>query len=89
MDFNNAFRVHQNFVEQLPFVLGFLLLGGLVHPWYAMWVGYIHCVGRIVYTIGYTNWGPNMRLPGAVLGVLPLYVLGLATTYTCVREVLM
>lgn len=79
VEFNNAQRVHQNFVEQLPMVLTFLVLGGLVLPKAAMYIGFINAAARIVYTIMYANYGSNYRVIGAVSGSLPLYGLGIAT----------
>ena len=72
-------RVHQNFVELLPVIVTFLLLGGLVLPKLAMWIGFLHAFARIVYTIMYVKYGSNSRVLGAVAGSLPLYLLGIAT----------
>ena len=60
-------------------VLTFLVLGGLVLPKAAMYIGFINAAARIVYTIMYVNYGSNYRVIGAVSGSLPLYGLGIAT----------
>ena len=60
-------------------VLTFLVIGGLVLPKAAMYIGFINAAARIVYTIMYVSCGANARVIGAVSGSLPLYLLGLAT----------
>ena len=65
-------------MDHLPFILSFLLIGGIVHPKYAMWAGYLHIVGRIFYLLGYSKLGPKWRLPGNYLAGLPIYALGIA-----------
>ena len=79
VEFNNAQRVHQNFVELLPVIVTFLLLGGLVLPKITMWIGFLHAFARIIYTFCYVKYGSNSRVLGAVAGSLPLYILGLTT----------
>ena len=71
--------MHQNFVEMLPLILTFLVLGGLVLPKAAMYIGFINAAARIVYTLSYIQCGANSRVIGAVAGSLPLYGLGIAT----------
>lgn len=85
VEFNNAMRVHQNFVEMLPLILTFLVLGGLVLPKAAMYIGFINAAARIVYTIMYTKYGANSRALGAIAGSLPLYGLGIATLIQLLR----
>ena len=60
-------------------IVTFLLLGGLVYPKIAMWIGFIHVVARFIYTFSYVKYGANSRVVGAVAGGLPLYILGIAT----------
>jgi len=85
VEFNNAMRVHQNFVEMLPLILTFLVLGGLVLPKAAMYIGFINAAARIVYTVTYVAYGANSRIVGAVAGSLPLYGLGIATLVQLLR----
>ena len=54
-DFNNAMRVHQNFVEQLPIMLVFLSVGGLVLPRAAWIIGFLNVLARFIYTVMYTQ----------------------------------
>jgi len=60
-------------------LLTYLILGGLVLPHFAMWIGFFNALMRIVYTVMYYNYGSNSRVIGAVAGGLPLYLLGLAS----------
>ena len=53
VELNNAMRVHLNFVEYLPMVLVYLMIGGLVLPRAAMWVGFINAFARLIYTYMY------------------------------------
>jgi len=47
-EFNRAQRAHQNTLEQLPFVIPNLLLGGLRHPILATAAGCVWMAGRYV-----------------------------------------
>ena len=85
IQFNNSMRVHQNFVEMLPLLLTFLVLGGLVIPKAAMYIGFINGLARIVYTIMYVSCGSNSRALGAIAGSLPMYGLGIATLVQLIR----
>lgn len=81
--FNNAQRVHYNFVEALPFVLMLLFISALKQPLAALILGCVYFTGRLLYTIGYVKGGPNMRMMGAFpcsLTILCLYGLSF---YTC------
>jgi len=60
-------------------IIIYLALGGLVLPHFAMWIGFLIALARIVYTVMYICWGSNSRIIGALTGGIPLYLLGLAT----------
>ena len=77
--FNNAMRVHQNFVEQLPMVLTFLMFSGLILPKTTMIVGFVYATSRPVYSYMYAKQGGDKRYIGALCGSLPLYGLALTT----------
>ena len=79
--FNNAQRVHMNFVEQLPIVLTILCICGLFLPKITMYVGFINAGARVIYTIMYVTKGGDSRVLGAVGGSLPLYCLIFAGFY--------
>ena len=77
--FCNAFRVHSNFVEQLPMMLTWLLIGGLFLPFISMIVGFLACGGRIIYSVMYVTRGSDARRIGAFTAGLPLNLLAIAT----------
>ena len=77
--FNNAMRVHQNFIEALPMVLAVLCIGGLFLPKTTMYVGFINAGARVIYAAMYLKKGSDSRVIGAVGGSLPLYLLAIAT----------
>ena len=52
-EFNNAMRVHYNYLESVACVIIWLLIGGLVYQWEATAFGIVHLLGRILYHIGY------------------------------------
>ncbi len=64
--FNNAQRVHYNFLESLPMVLILLFITALKQPLAALILGCIYFVARLVYSLGYGIGGPNMRAIGAM-----------------------
>ena len=79
VEFNNCMRVHQNFVEQLPLWLTFLLVAGLFIPLITAILGFLLAGARLVYIILYIKLGPNARKLGAITGGLPLNLLALFT----------
>ena len=79
VDFNNAMRVHQNFVESLPKMVVILLIAGLYLPLFALIVGWLNCGTKLIYIVMYVTMGSDARKLGAIAGSLPLYLLALAT----------
>lgn len=65
-NFNNAQRVHYNYLEQIPFVVPFILIAGLTTPYITAIIGGVYTFGRLIYAVGYTSSGPTARLPGAI-----------------------
>src|SRR5215469_1408964 len=72
-DFERAFRIHSNTVENL--VLFFPLLwiasifyGGTI----PFWLGIAWVVSRLIYAWGYAQQNTQMRGPGALLGFASL-----------------
>ncbi|KAK3214032.1 hypothetical protein GRF29_28g1844831 [Pseudopithomyces chartarum] len=57
--FNAAQRGHQNFNENHLNMVGSLLVCGLVHPKVAASLGAFWSVNRVLYAVGYTNWGKD------------------------------
>ncbi|ORZ33031.1 hypothetical protein BCR44DRAFT_41669 [Catenaria anguillulae PL171] len=65
IEFNNAQRVHYNYLEQLPIALPLALFSGLFQAKFtaAGCVSYI--LGRELYMRGYMTKGPDGRYRGA------------------------
>ena len=77
--FNNAQRVHYNFLEQLPVVIVCSAIGGLFYPIYSALATGVFLVGRILYSLGYYFGGPKARIPGGILGTIgDVMLIGLA-----------
>ena len=75
VEFNNAIRVHMNFVEMLPICVVTFIVGGIFVPKVTMYVAIIQAVARLIYTFMYLAKGSNSRYLGAISGSIPLYVL--------------
>ena len=74
-DFDRAFRVHANTVEQLViFVPGLWMFGYYVHELTAAVVGILFIIGRFVYRNAYLN-EPKRRAAGFGIGALSMGVL--------------
>jgi glutathione S-transferase len=69
-EFDRAYRVQMNTLEQMGIVLPFLWLAAF-YPigwaWLAPLVGFIWVISRIVYLVGYMA-DPQKRLAGAMIG---------------------
>jgi hypothetical protein len=66
-DFERAFRVQQNTLEQLVLFLPALWLFALfVSPIWGAAIGLVWTVGRILYAVSYVR-DPEKRLPGFVI----------------------
>jgi len=85
IDFNNAQRVHYNYLESIPIVITCTLISGLSYPRYTVLMAWIFMIGRTLYTMGYLTGGAQKRGPGAIIGsgVVPLLMFGaLGSSYT-------
>eukprot|EP01138_Halocafeteria_seosinensis_P001578 gb/GECG01001617.1/.p1 GENE.gb/GECG01001617.1/~~gb/GECG01001617.1/.p1 ORF type:complete len:227 (+),score=19.33 gb/GECG01001617.1/:1-681(+) len=77
-ELNNNQRIHQNYLEHLPSIQTFLLLGGLHYPKTAASAGGIFMLGRLLYAHGYRKYGMlfarlcNMWLSHITCGSLPI-----------------
>lgn len=87
-NFNNSQRAHYNFVEQVGSVIALVFVAGIGMPWVAGILGWLYCIGRLIYTMGYVAKGPNGRLIGA--GVMDLGLLGLigVAGYSCYKVIM-
>ncbi len=79
VSFNNAQRAHLNIVEQIHILLVIFLVTGLILPRLAMYLAWLGVIGRAAYVIGYVVKGPNARLFGAFLNLIPNYFTTLFT----------
>ena len=74
-EFERAFRVHQNSVEQLViFIPALWLFGYYVHSLIGAGIGLIFIVARFVYRGSYLN-NPESRTAGFGIGALSMMVL--------------
>jgi uncharacterized membrane protein YecN with MAPEG domain len=73
---NNAQRAHYNHLESLLFNVLALLVAGAFHPVLSARLGIGVVVGRVLYALGYTQFGARARSPGAIV----LDVCGIALT---------
>ena len=79
-DFERAFRIHANTVENLVLMIPVLWIASVYYGGQLpFWIGLAWVVSRIVYAVGYAQQNPKMRAPGAGIGflcILALMILG-------------
>ena len=64
---SNAQRCQINFLEHITFLIVGTMISAFYYPvWALVMQGFIFC-GRLLFSIGYTVWGPSGRLPGALI----------------------
>ena len=73
-------------VESLPFLVCFILIGGLYVPNVALVVGALNCFFRPLYTYQYIKYGSKARKLGAVLGTGSINVLSVITVGVIAKE---
>jgi len=83
--FNNAQRVHYNFVEQVAPIITLILITALVFPQLAGYLGWAYFVGRIAFAIGYTRYGPKGRIIGITIIDLAMFTLFVTSIIACVK----
>ena len=66
--FNLAMRIHLNFVEMMPYLIGVLCISGLYLPLITCIIAWLNVGTRILYITMYFNNGPNARRLGMLLG---------------------
>ncbi len=86
ISFNNVMRVHLNIVEQLPFLIPFIMIGGLILPKLVMYLAWLGVFSRAAYVIGYVTKGANARLFGAALNLFPNYAVAFFSLYVLVSN---
>jgi len=65
-DFNNAQRVHYNYLEGITLAVVLELVAGLFFPKYAALCGVIYMVGRFIYGYMYISKGASFRAAGTI-----------------------
>ena len=87
-EFERAFRIQQNTLEQLvAFLPGIWLFGTYVNPVWAAILGVVFILGRAVYAAGYIR-DPKARGAGFGLTFLSTVILLLGGLYGAVRTLL-
>ena len=81
--FNNAQRIHYNFLESLPFILVLIFIAGLKQPLAALILSCLYFTFRLIYAIGYVTGGPNLRLIGSLPNLIIQFALFGLSIYTC------
>jgi len=82
IEFNNAQRIHMNYLEGLTLIILLELVLGLVYPRLTIALGIVYLIGREVYAIGYSAKGPQGRIFGAIIFDVVLLILFPLTLYT-------
>ena len=74
-EFERAFRVHQNTMEQLVVVLPAMwICGQFFNPLYAAGLGLAFIIGRFIYRASYLK-DPTTRASGFMIGVVATFVM--------------
>lgn len=74
-EFERAFRIQQNTMEQLVvFVPALWMFGYLVNPYWGAGIGLVFIVGRFVYRASYLK-DPASRGPGFMITFIPTAVM--------------
>lgn len=83
-DFNNAQRVHHNYLEGLTVILVVLLVSGLSYTRFTVLAGAAYIASRQVYTFGYLAKGAAGRMVGVIgvdVALVALTVTALMSSY--------
>ncbi|KAI0515345.1 hypothetical protein F5B22DRAFT_184493 [Xylaria bambusicola] len=83
LKFNLAQRAHANFIENHSSFITALLIAGVGYPSQATWAGSTWVFGRVLYAIGYINFGPPGRGPGYLISQLGKMALTTMAVLTC------
>ena len=87
-DFERAFRVHQNTLEQLVlFLPGLWMFAYYVHPLWGAGIGVVFIVGRFVYRAAYMQ-DPSNRGTGFTIGIAASGVLLLGSLISAVMNLI-
>ena len=67
LGFNNAQRIHYNFLESISTTITLLMIGGIYYPVIAAAFGLGIFIGRIIFSVGYYLSGASGRLIGVII----------------------
>ncbi len=85
-EFERAYRVHYNTIEQLVLFLPLLWLAtGVIGDGWAAGLGVVWIVGRLVYARAYQR-DPAKRGPGMIVTVFATAALGLSVAWGVLQE---
>lgn len=88
VEFEKAFRIHANTVEQLVLFVPLLWLAtAVIGDLYAALVGLVWLVGRYVYASAYMS-APETRTKGMIITVAPTAILALVSLVGVVKAFL-
>ncbi len=84
-DFDKAFRIHMNTIEQLVLFIPVLWLAtSVVGDLWAAEIGVVWIVGRVIYAAGYRK-DADKRGPGFIITLLPTAVLTVVALWGVVQ----
>lgn len=84
-DFERAFRIHMNMVEQMVLFLPVLWLSvAVIGDMWTAAIGLVWLIGRVVYAVGYTR-DPSKRGTGMMIAMLATFALILVTLFGIVH----
>ena len=78
-------RAHLNYVEVLPMMISWTLVGGLKFPMIATGFGLVSMVGRHLYATGYRSGVAKNRMTGAIIGFLGYFGLLLTSVVSALK----
>ena len=85
-EFDRAFRVHYNTIEQLVIFLPVLWLAtAVIGDVWAAAVGAVWLAGRVVYASAYMK-DPASRAPGMFMSIIPTGILALSSLWGVLRQ---
>ena len=72
-NFNCAQRCQVNFLEHITFLVLGTIICAFAYPVWALVLQAFIFLGRLLFTIGYSVWGPSGRIPGALIMDLAIF----------------
>ena len=82
-EFNVAQRIAYNYLEHIQMVLVWIMVSGLRYPYVSIGSGIVYFIGRLIYTVGYSRFGPNGRFAGVLFCFLSILVMFVVSIMSC------